>query len=408
MTKQERDSGTRLGWYSLAINLFLLALNSVMAWYSGSLALMAETAHNILDILASIFVLLGLWLSQRKQREFPYGLYKVENIVQALIAISIFFTGYEIAKDALFAPERTVTVEPVMLLGVAIAIAVPLLFSQYEMKVGRMINSPSLIADATEFRAHIFSSGLVFVAVAGQLMGIQLDRIAALLIVGWIVYEGWHTLVDAMRVLLDASVDQETLELVRRLILDHPEVEQIKSLRGRNSGRYRFLEAEICLHVAELEKAHAIANAIEREVKEEVPFVESILIHTEPCKPKTVRLAVPLADDRQTIVSIGNAAYFAFYTIHRENHEVQEEGLKPNPFLGARQGRGIKVAQWLVREGIHAILLPADRIEQKGFLYVLQASGVQIFTTQPFPPKPLSERIGEVALWSDESFLSPD
>ncbi len=156
MTTERRENGTRLGWYSLGINLFLLALNSLMAWYSGSLALMAETAHNILDILASVFVLLGLWLSQRKQREFPYGLYKVENIVQALIALSIFFTGYEIAKDALFAAEREVTVEPVMLLGVAIAIAVPLLFSQYEMKVGKAINSPSLIADATEFRAHIF------------------------------------------------------------------------------------------------------------------------------------------------------------------------------------------------------------------------------------------------------------
>ena len=383
MTAEERhESGTRLGWYSLGVNLFLLALNSLMAWYSGSLALMAETAHNILDILASVFVLLGLWLSQRKQREFPYGLYKVENIVQALIAFSIFFTGYEIAKDALFAAEREVTVEPVMLLGVAIAIAVPLLFSQYELKVGRAINSPSLIADATEFRAHIFSSGLVFVAVAGQLVGLQLDRIAALLIVGWIVYEGWQTLVDAMRVLLDASVDQETLELVRHLILSHSEVEQIKSLRGRNSGRYRFLEAELCLQVTDLERAHELAEAIEREVKAEVPFVESLLIHTEPCKPKELRLAVPLANDRQTVVSVGNAAYFAFYTIHRESHEVEEAGTKPNPALGARQGRGIKVAQWLVREGIHAILLPADRIEQKGFIYVLQASNVRLFTTR--------------------------
>ncbi len=217
---------------------------------------------------------------------------------------------------------------------------------------------------------------------AGQLVGLQLDRIAALLIVGWIVYEGWHTLVDAMRVLLDASVDQETLELVRHLILGHPEVEQIKSLRGRNSGRYRFLEAEICLQVSDLEQAHEVADAIEREVKEEVPFVESILIHTEPCKPKELRLAVPLADDRQTVVSVGNAAFFAFYRVQRESHEVQAEGMKPNAFLGTRQGRGIKVAQWLVREGIHAIVLPADRIEQKGFIYVLQASGVRLFTTR--------------------------
>jgi len=79
---------------------------------------------------------------------------------------------------------------------------------------------------------------------------------------------------------------------------------------------------------------------------------------------------------------VGHAAYVAFYTVHRESREVKAEGMKPNPFLNLRQGRGIKVAQWLVREGIHAILLPADRIEQKGFIYVLQASGVRLFTTR--------------------------
>ncbi len=381
MTKPH-ETGVRLGWYSLGVNLFLLALNAVMAWSSGSLALRAETAHNILDILASVFVLLGLWLSRRKEREFPYGLYKVENLVQAFIALGIFFTGYEIAKEALFAPTREVSVEPVMLLGVAIAIAVPLIFSQYELKVGRAINSPSLIADATEFRAHIFSSGLVFVAVGGRLIGLRVDRIAALLIVAWIVYEGWHTLVDAMRVLLDASVDQETLDLVRHIILAHPEVQQIKSLRGRNSGRYRFLEAELCLQTNDLEAAHRLADAIEAEVREAVPFVESLLIHTEPCKQKSIRLAVPLADDRRTVVSVGHAAYFAFYTVDRERQTIEHEGLHPNPALGSRRGRGLQAARWLVQAGAQVVLLPAERIEQKGFIYVLQASNVRLYTTK--------------------------
>jgi len=72
MTSKEKklsnNRSIRIGWYSLATNITLFMLNFVMAYFSSSLALAAETAHNILDLLASVFVLLDLWLSQRKLR----------------------------------------------------------------------------------------------------------------------------------------------------------------------------------------------------------------------------------------------------------------------------------------------------------------------------------------------------
>ena len=377
---QQRDPGTRMGWFSLLINVGLFSLNFVMAYYSGSLALVAETAHNILDLIASVLVLSGLWLSQRKKRAFPYGLYKVENMVQAIIAFSIFFTGYEIVRRAVLSPEHHVVVKPIMLAGVGVAILVPFLFSYYEIRVGRRINSPSLIADATEFRAHIFSSGLVFVAVGGQLLGVHLDRYAAILIVLWISYEGWHTLVDAMRVLLDASIDPETLERVRRLILAHPSVDGIKSLTGRNSGRYRFLEAEIYVKANDLVKAHQITDEIEQHIRAQVPFVERILIHTEPSKPEVLRVAVPLREDRQTLSPVGNAAYFAFYVFRKTVPQPELERIEPNSFDRQSRGRGIKMAQWLIDRHIHILISPVP-LEQKGFAYALKAYDIRIAIT---------------------------
>jgi cation diffusion facilitator family transporter len=200
-------SAERVAVFSLLINVFLLGLNFAMAAYSGSLALMAEASHNLADLAASTAVWIGLMLSKRKSGAFPYGLYKVENVAAIIVGLFIFFTAYEIAKEALVRPGHPIVTHPVILFGVLAAALVPWLFSRYELRVAQALNSPSLTADAREFQAHVLSSGVVFASLAGQWIGWPLDRPAAFLIVFWIVRAGWETVTGGMRVLLgDAGV----------------------------------------------------------------------------------------------------------------------------------------------------------------------------------------------------------
>jgi cation diffusion facilitator family transporter len=379
------------GWLSLFVNVALLTLNLWMAALSGSLALAAETTHNLLDLLASIAVLIGLTLSQRKARAFPYGLYKVENVVAVFIALGTFFTGYEIARQALFAAQHTPDVRPLMLAGVILAAVIPLAFSQYELTLGRRVNSPSLIANATEFRAHVLSSGVVFAALAGQMVGWPLDRPAALVIVLWIAYAGWKTLQDAMRVLLDASLDADTLNLVRRLITAHPEVTRVKSLTGRNSGRYRFIETEVALHVVDLTQAHEIASQIEADIRSEVPFVERVLVHTEPATRDFLRVAAPLSTDDATIAdTLGGAVRFALCEVNAAGGQILKEEILPNPYTVEGKGRGIRLAEWLKAKGVDIVLTP-EPIKPSGLMYALQAGGARL---QQAASRNLMEAIG--------------
>ncbi|RLC56932.1 MAG: cation transporter, partial [Chloroflexota bacterium] len=138
----------RWGWYSIGVNVVLAAINLIIAFASGSLAVEAEMIHNIVDLLAAVAVLVGLKLSTRKSKVFPYGLYKLENVVAVVLAGMIFFTAYEIAHDAIFAPTRLATVDPWMLGGVVLATVIPLIFSHFELRAAQEANSPSLIAEA--------------------------------------------------------------------------------------------------------------------------------------------------------------------------------------------------------------------------------------------------------------------
>ena len=102
----------RWGWYSIAVNVVLAIINLVVALASGSLAVEAELVHNLVDFLTAVGVLIGLKLATRKSKEFPYGLYKLENVITVVLAVMIFVTAYEIVQEALFTPVRRATVMP--------------------------------------------------------------------------------------------------------------------------------------------------------------------------------------------------------------------------------------------------------------------------------------------------------
>jgi cation diffusion facilitator family transporter len=371
----------RWGWYSIGINVVLAALNWVVAWASGSLAVQAEMVHNLVDLLTAIGVLVGLKLATRKSRAFPYGLYKVENVISVILGIMTFLTAYEIARDALFAEAVVATVDPWMFGGVVVATAIPLVFSHFELRAGREANSPALIADAREYRAHVFTTGVVLASLVGQWFNLPLDRIAALVIVVAIVKTGWELLADGMRVLLDASLDPETIDKIRQAIAAEPTVAEVVDVTGRNAGRYRFVEATVTLRVQDLGKAEAATQRIEALVHEACPYVDRVLIHAEPVQRTHLWYVLPLADREGTLSAhFGDAPYFAMVQLRLSDGAIEEQRTLPNPFLEQDKAKGIQVAEWLVQEKADLVLLKED-LQGKGPVYVFGDAGIRLEQT---------------------------
>jgi len=370
------------GWGSIGINLLLTLLNLGIALASGSLAVASEMVHNLVDLMASIVVLIGLKISQRRSKSFPYGLYKVENVVAVILAGLIFFTGYEIVREALFGHRGQTAVSVWMLVGVLLSAIIPFIFSHFELLAGKAANSPSLIASAMEYRTHIFSSGIVLVSLISHYFGRNLDQLAALVVVFFITRTGWELLKDGMRVLLDASLDSGTLAQVRHIIEDDPVTDRIKSLIGRNSGRYRFLEAEVTMRTDDLKKSHDVSQRIEKAIRAEVPYIERVLIHYEPTVPINRCYAFPLdAPDGSLSEHFGEAPYFELVRLRLSNGEVEKEEVIQNPYRELSKAKGIRVAEWLVSQKVDCIVLK-ENLQGKGPEYVFANAGVEIDYTQ--------------------------
>jgi cation diffusion facilitator family transporter len=377
------EKSERIGFYSIGINILLVGIKVSLAVFSGSIALVADAIHSLSDLISSATVLAGIKISKRKSKIFPYGLYKVENLVSLVSSLFIFFAGYEIAVSV-FLGEQDLNIGrlPVAMAGVVLTILITYTFSRYELHRGRKIGSPSLIADAQHIKTDMLSSGVIFFGLLGGLFRLPLDKVAALVMVFFIGKAGLVIFLDAIRVLLDASLDFETLDRVKSIILEDRKVGTINALWGRNSGRFKFIEADIILKVHDLDRAHAISRRIEREIKEKVPNVDHILVHYEPQKKETRTCVIPLAGDKMTISDhFGEAPYFYLATLRESDRTILEEKFLHNPFLREKKGKGIKVSEWLVQQGGDTVLTKGN-FKGKGPSYVFSDAEVDVHITK--------------------------
>jgi cation diffusion facilitator family transporter len=377
------ESSEKIGAYSIGVNLILVGIKGLLGFLSGSVALIADAIHSSTDVISSMTVLAGIKISKRKSKNFPYGLYKVENFVSLLSSIFIFLAGYEIIHTAFF-EEASLKTEylPHAMAGVLLTVAITFVFSRYELRQGRKIGSPSLIADAQHIRTDMLSSAVILTGLIGGWFGLNLDRIAAVVVVFLVIKAAFGILVDAVRVLLDASIDFETMDRVRAIIVKDPQVVSINGLWGRNSGPFKFMEADIVTTSKDLERAHAVGRRIEKEIRRQVSNVDHVLIHYEPQTKETLTSAVPLNEEKGRLAEhFGDAPYFYLITVRVKDGAVLSEVYHRNPFAGEEKGKGIKVSQWLVEQGVDVVYSPKG-FEGKGPGYVFSDAGVEVMVTQ--------------------------
>lgn len=377
------ESSEKTAWLSILTNLLLLGIKTAVVLISGSLAVTADAIHSLSDVVSSTIILIGIKISERPARGFPYGLYKVENLVAMVTSVLILFAGYEIIKAVFVASSRPLPTQiPLSIAGISATILITWLFSRYELKKGRETGSPSLIADARHIWTDMLSSLVILMAFLGSAIGFAIDKYAAVIVVVFIARSAIVILLDSVRVLLDASLDYSSLTRIREIVLADPRVAEINNIWARNAGRYKFVELDLTLRVRELEKGHQLSEEIENRVKMEIAQVDRVLIHFQPMNRDIRTFGIPLTEDRQTISEhFGEAPFFQLLNLQRQESRIIDERLLKNPYLHEQKAKGIKVANWLLDNGLDVLIANHDH-SGKGPGFVLGNAGVEILLTK--------------------------
>src|SRR5215207_2185232 len=188
MTRSTTPS--RPAWPAVKISLLGLimtaTLQGLVVIISDSVALLADTIHNLADALTAVPLWIAYALSQRPAtRRYTYGYGRVEDLagmsIVIMITLSALLAGYESIRR-FFEPQPVTNLPWVLIAGV-IGFAGNELVAVYRIRVGRRIGSAALVADGVHARTDGFTSLAVVLGVIGLWLGIPLaDPIVGLVI----------------------------------------------------------------------------------------------------------------------------------------------------------------------------------------------------------------------------------
>ena len=288
----QRDNfklGQRVALLSILASAMLASGNVIVGLLAGSTSVVATGLEFVGDVLASTFVLVGMLMASKlADSEHPYGHGRFETLAGLVVGIILAAGGAGICWRSLqnigqtHAPPSAYAIWP--LLG---AILVRSVMSRIKFKVGRRIQSASLVADAWNDSVDILSCAAASVA-----LGLTLYNPARFLAVdhygGFTV--GLVVIVTGLRVTRDTSLDLvdtmpegKSLDEIRKAALEVDGVLGVEKCFARKTG----LQHHVDLHLEvdpnlTVWEAHDIATRLRISLCERLDWVADVLVHVEP------------------------------------------------------------------------------------------------------------------------------
>jgi cation diffusion facilitator family transporter len=364
-------------------SLLETAIKLAAALLTGSAGLLADVIHSSVDVIGSLLVWIGVRVAPHKYSRFPYGFYKIENLLALAIGLAILYGAYEIFLVFLSGTSPLPTHLPIGIGAVLLGMTLDFFWGRFEARVGRLLNSPGIEASGNHTVSDVLSSSVVLAGLIGALFGYNLDRWAALIVALLITRMGIAILWENLQVLLDIAMDEERLDTYRKIIQRQPGVREVRRVRGRNAGSFRFVDVEILVSAFEVEAANAIAVQVETALKSEDETIDSAFIHYRHALPRQFTLFVPTDENGEYISPcFGKTSHFTRIVYDRTRHTVVQRRVEANPYFRAAAHRGIHLANHLIDQGGADSVCCREDLHDKGPGLMLHRFGIDVRLTE--------------------------
>lgn len=282
--------GSARGIRAVKVSLVALAataaLQVVVVAVSGSVALLADTVHNITDALTAIPLWVAFAVGRRPPtKRYSYGYQRAEDLagifIVLVIAASAGFAAWEAIRR--LADPRPVEHLPWVVAASIVGFAGNELVAIYRIRAGKRIGSAALVADGHHARTDGLTSLGVLAGAIGVALGFdRADPIAGLAITLAILVVLWQATRSVFRRILDGT-DDTTVLMLESVAGSVPGVEHVTSAKARWTGHALNAELEIQVEPdISVSEGHRIAEEVEHELLHAIPRLRGATVHVDP------------------------------------------------------------------------------------------------------------------------------
>jgi cation diffusion facilitator family transporter len=287
MVKEKKN----VALWSVIAAVFLTGIKFLVGFISGSLGILSEAIHSLLDLVAAIVTFTTVKMSDKpadKKHNFGHG--KVENlsaliqvVLLLVVCFWIFYEGANRINTYIQTKELKIDVDIWCYIVVVSSIVIDFSRSRALMKVAKKHNSQALEAGALHFSTDIWSSVAVLIGLlCVDFFDFPLaDPIAALIVACIVLYVCYKLGKSAIDILLDKAPEQ-SVHYIEDILNEHNEIQEYHNLRVRASGADTFITFNIHINPnTAFVDAHRFCDHLEKDIAEKIPR-SVVFIHVEP------------------------------------------------------------------------------------------------------------------------------
>lgn len=274
-------------WIGIVVNL-LLGIAKLVAGLAGNcFALVSDGLHSFSDLATSVGTLVGFRIAMKPpDANHPYGHSRAESLIAAYVSLALAAAGAWVGVKAIGSWSDLHDMPASFTLWVAGAsMVVKECLFQYKIRLGRRLQSGSLIADAWDHRSDVLSSAAVLAGVAlTRMAGWHWADDAAALFVGITLIWAAVVLVrGATHELMDTQADAALLAKLHAAAMATPGVRGVEKMWVRKAG----LEYLVDIHIEvapelTVRDSHGIAHDVQTSLRTALPTIHNVMVHIEP------------------------------------------------------------------------------------------------------------------------------
>jgi cation diffusion facilitator family transporter len=267
-------------------NILLAVGKGIAAYLSGSVALYADAANSVSDVLYSLLMVLGLWMAMRPpDLSHPQGHSRFEPLVGLGISFSMAFAGFTAAQASVerFLEGGMAVAPGLPTIVLLTAAGVKLLMFFAIQRIAKSLYNPILKTTAVDNLNDVLTSLAAFAgAVGSHYINPLLDPLAGFLVAIWIFRAAYRAAAENFGFLTGAGAPEDLRQQIVDIAQDVPGVLSVHHTMTEYVGPHLVVDMHVNVDGKKsLNETHAISDEIIHRL-EALPEVDRAYVHIEP------------------------------------------------------------------------------------------------------------------------------